>query len=85
MQLAPDRGAATAAAEAEVVGRNVRAGRSDWHAAAWWLEHRNPEGWGPKADERPMHRQMNEFIDRLSAGLAPAEFERILVLAAGDD
>lgn len=36
---------ASAKAEEKQVGVVVAAGSEDWHAAAWWLERRNPGRW----------------------------------------
>lgn len=85
VRFAQDVGRAAAAAQSEIVGRIVRAGREDWRAAAWWLERRHGDGWGHRVDEQAVNREVETFLDRVESKLEPSAFEHILQIVAGDE
>ena len=50
-----DASAAMAQAEARDVAFISQAAATDWRAAAWRLEHRHPDRWGPRRDMKVEH------------------------------
>ena len=73
---------ADARAEAGALRQLRRAGRSDWRAAAWFLEHRHPVRWGPRLNERHVAQEFEAFLDRLQQDLDAATYERVLAVVS---
>ena len=75
-------------AQAESESRDValiaRASTTDWKAAAWRLERKMPRRYGPRV-QLAVLQELDEVLDRLKAGLDPAEYEKVLELMAAED
>lgn len=77
---------ANAAAEAVAVSNLMRHGRDDYRAITFFLERRFNDRWGQKSQMKvEVERELEAAIEKLSRGLPPEEFKRVVTILANRD
>jgi len=81
-QFAEDGEIAGGQAEGTAVKVVTSAFSEDADHAKWYLERTRPEGYSKEVNAK-VHALLNDFIDRLQAGLEPDVFDKVLACASG--
>ena len=75
---------AQAEAESRDVALIAKAAVTDWKAAAWRLERKNPRKYGARVAVS-VQQELDSVLDRLKKGLEPTAYEKVLELMSADD